>query len=664
MKKSLEQIVTDVFSEEEVSKGISSFVAQNLNPKFVLRPYQKEAFYRLDYFLKNINNIQNSKHILFQMATGSGKTLIMAGTILALYEQGYRNFIFFVNSQNIIDKTRDNFLNHNSFKYLFNNHIQFDNNQIVIKEVGDFETTNKNDINILFSTIQSLHSQLKNPRENAVTYAGIDTKKIVLLSDEAHHINVDTKKNKLSKKQSQNLENWEKTVNNILNKNTENLLIEFTATASFENLEIKKKYIDKLIYNYPLRQFRIDKYSKEVKILQSNLALFERTLQALLLSQYRKKLFEKHHLLIKPVLMLKSRTIVDSESFYKSFIDDLNTLNIESLLKIRSGVKQNSFIEKAFIFFDKNGISLENLILELQEDFSVERCLIINSKNESIEKQLIVNSLEDENNGFRVVFAVDKLNEGWDVLNLFDIVRLYDIAINGNESINKTTISEAQLIGRGARYCPFQLNSSQAFYQRKYDNELENELRVCEELYYHSKHNPNYIIELNQELVKIGLLQDTNKKEFKTRIGNFRPKSKKTLSSFLDKKIQNKLFKVVLLSEQSVEKFLFGIEMESKSEIIKKTIYLKDIDLHIRRKALNKLPFYKFDNLRKCFPELRSVSEFLMSENYSLNLKVEVEGSFSIINKLSNDLLLKLLLSVYNDVSVMIKESQQFNSIT
>ena len=52
------------------------------------------------------------------MATGSGKTLIMAGAIIYLYKQGYRNFLFFVNSTNIINKTRENFLNPLSSKYL------------------------------------------------------------------------------------------------------------------------------------------------------------------------------------------------------------------------------------------------------------------------------------------------------------------------------------------------------------------------------------------------------------------------------------------------------------------------------------------------------------------------------------------------------------------
>jgi len=41
-----------------------------------------------------------------------------------------------------------------------------------------------------------------------------------------------------------------------------------------------------------------------------------------------------------------------------------------------------------------------------------------------------LNTLEDKNNRIRAVFAVQKLNEGWDVLNLFDIVRLYESRSN------------------------------------------------------------------------------------------------------------------------------------------------------------------------------------------------------------------------------------------
>ena len=75
------------------------------------------------------------------MATGSGKTLMMAGLILYLYEKGYRNFLFFVNSTNIIDKTRDNFLNNTSIKYLFNKSISSGDKKINIQELDNFQTT-------------------------------------------------------------------------------------------------------------------------------------------------------------------------------------------------------------------------------------------------------------------------------------------------------------------------------------------------------------------------------------------------------------------------------------------------------------------------------------------------------------------------------------------
>ena len=95
-----------------VDKEIPNSITQNLNSEFIIRPYQEEAFAR---FIHCFNNSFDGKctplHLLFNMATGSGKTLIMAGLILYLYERGYRNFLFFVNSNNIVEKTEDNFLN-------------------------------------------------------------------------------------------------------------------------------------------------------------------------------------------------------------------------------------------------------------------------------------------------------------------------------------------------------------------------------------------------------------------------------------------------------------------------------------------------------------------------------------------------------------------------
>ena len=94
------------------------------------------------------------------------------------------------------------------------------------------------------------------------------------------------------------------------------------------------------------------------------------------------------------------------------------------------------------------GIEFDNLLLEIKEDFKEENLLLVDGNNISPDKQLKLNSLEAKDNEFRVVFAVDMLNEGWDVLNLFDIVRLYETRDSGHGKVGKTTMQEAQLIGR------------------------------------------------------------------------------------------------------------------------------------------------------------------------------------------------------------------------
>ena len=45
-------------------------------------------------------------------------------------------------------------------------------------------------------------------------------------------------------------------------------------------------------------------------------------------------------------------------------------------------------------------------------------------------------------------------------------------------SIGKTTISEAQLIGRGARYFPFKIEQGQDPFTRKFDDDVSNDLKI------------------------------------------------------------------------------------------------------------------------------------------------------------------------------------------
>lgn len=678
--KTLNKILESEFGKRGIeATPVPEFITKNLNQNFEIRPYQERAFqYFLNYWNEKFDGKPAKSQLLFHMATGSGKTLIMAGLILYLYEQGYRNFLFFVNSTNIIDKTKDNFFNDSSIKYLFNKNVSFGDKKITLKEVTNFQAGNDDCINICFSTIQGLHTRLTNPQENSLTYDDFQDKKIVLISDEAHHINVETKaglrtdvfggvavNGQVSKEEAEEIISWESTVNRIFNANPQNVLLEFTATVDFTNTNIAKKYAERLVFDYPLKQFRIDGYSKDVKVLQADADLFDRALQAILLSQYRRKIFEKNKQVIKPVLLFKSKTIADSKDFQEEFIRGIETLTVKKLGSIKTNAKDEVLL-KMFEYFDTQKITLENLVAELKEDFSAEKTISVNSKEESEEKQLAINTLEAPNNEYRAVFAVDKLNEGWDVLNLFDIVRLYDTRDAKNNKPGETTIKEAQLIGRGARYCPFKLDETDQASKRKFDGDITNEMRICEELYYHSTYNPKYIQELNSALVKTGIVADkTIKREFKIKDDFKDSKFYKSGMLFLNEQqkytredvfglpssVRDTLYRVSLRTGFNLSSGLFEEQTKKGVSKAEKDFSIKDFNKTVVKKAIYKLEFYSFSNLKTYFPNLESLDEFITDKNYLGSIKMTISGLSSQLDALSPDDVLDAVLQVLEKVS-------------
>lgn len=656
------QNVTGQFNNE-----LPSYITNNLNPNFEIRDYQKEAFNRFDFYLNTYKKRVKPTQLLFQMATGSGKTLIMAGCMLQLYKQGYRNFIFFVDSTNIIEKTKDNFLNSASSKYLFNQQIQFDDSPIILKQVENFANADEDCINIHFTTIQGLHSRLNNPKENALTFEDFEDKNIVLLSDEAHHMNVDTMRNagrQLSIKEFEEYDSWEGTAMRIFRSSKENMLLEFTATAELHQEAIAQKYDDKLLYDYSLKKFYLAKYSKEVNVLQASLSRVERALQAIILSQYRLLVFAQHNILIKPVVMFKSNCVnipkqrdenkIVSSEFKAEFLYKIETLKPADIEKIRDNAPEKGIIKTAFEFFKTNGTTIENLIIQLKDAFAEDKTISVDSTTDKGETQIVINTLEEPNNAIRAVFAVDALNEGWDVLNLFDIVRLYNTRDAKNGVPGKTTMSEAQLIGRGARYCPFQLDETQPKYQRKYDEDLNNPLRICEELFYHSETNSRYIDELNKALDKIGIKPITTtkrqhflKEEFKEtsfyKNGiiyiNQQNKYRNEDVTQFPEYLQNKTFSYKVKTGKSSEGILIKDEEVNiaREAEIPYLVNVKALGFSVIKKAMQKLPFYTFSNLIKYYPNTNSIDEFIASNSYLGSQNVEISGRTSEVKELTQE---------------------------
>ena len=657
----------DAFSQfGGLNRDVPDSVKLNLNPVFELRQYQIEAFARFFHCLNNeFPNKTYPLHLLFNMATGSGKTLIMAGLILYLYQQGYRNFLFFVNSTNIIEKTKDNFLNPASSKYLYNQDITIENQRVNISSVNNFEGVNPNDINICFTTIQKLQSDLTTLKENAITYEDFRKHKIILVADEAQHINVQTKS------QKELFENWENTIQKIFEQNPDNILLEFTATHDYTTPAMVEKYLNKVIFRYDLQEFRNDKFSKDITLVYSDFDLDERILQALILSQYKQEVAAKYRINLKPVILFKAqRTIAQSLENEENFYKLMDGLSSRQIARIRNS--NIPIVRQAFQFFADNGINDEQLVERIKRGFRQEFCISVNRESEKENYQILLNNLEDKDNRIRAIFAVQKLNEGWDVLNLFDIVRCYETRDSGKGIIGKTTMSEAQLIGRGARYFPFVLPEHQDRFRRKFDNALNHELRVIEELHYHSINDNRYISEIRAALVKQGMLDENEvtreiklKDSFKkTRLYKYgliyknKPVKKNYhhVFSFADLGVTRKNFvHKIATGRGGASTALNGKKQKLVvSEETRLDVSLKDIERNIIQSALARNPFYTFRSLTHFFPNLNSINDFIDSDDFLGGLEITFQGNIYQLQE-NKEEKLNALLSLLDQIETQIR---------
>ena len=634
----------DALKDAGISSELPEIIIKGLSKKIILREYQEEAFKNFLIYNEN-NNLKNNKqlHTLFHMATGSGKTVIMAGLILYLYTKGYRKFLFFVNQVNVLEKTIENFTNPKSNKYLFNNVIEYLGNKVHIKKVDNFSgNTNDEDIEIVFTTTQKLHMDLFEVKENSLTYDDFENNKVVFISDESHHINSLTKKP--TKDELEASRSWEYSVSTALTRNKDSIMLEFTATCDLNDKNVTGKYKDKIVFNYPLISFRESGYTKDFQNFATDTDLWTRTLIALVMSEYRRFLFADLKLNVKPVIMLKSQKIAESHKFYGEFfkkVKELTSYELKNLDLVGVDV-----LTAAIQYFKGKDSSLELLERSIKTSFTENTSIIMNGLSDNNkEKQLLVNSLEDLDNPIRLIFAVDMLNEGWDVLNLFDIVRLYDTRQSSGKAgkIGSYTIKEAQLIGRGARYCPFIIDDEEYKFKRKYDNDTSNINRILETMFFHSKNDSRYISELKQALVETGLqakdpiiLEYNLKEKFKDTdfykkcfiFSNKRLLKSRQDINFIEPSMRNKWHYYKVASGKGSIINLVGENIDKSTIKSNIEIYkFKEIEPNILLGAMECFDELRFDVLKKKYPSLSSTKEFLTSDDFLGNSKIEITYS-------------------------------------
>ena len=637
------------FEDVDLQVEYPRYIEQNL--VHTMRDYQVEALQYFGTALK-LGTMEN-RSVLFNMATGSGKTDLMAGLILFLFkERKLQNFLFLVNTKAILDKTIENLTNPSSIKYLFKDEISI-NGRVTIKKVDNFPyQPDKNTIYIRLTTVQTLLNELETSNENTIGIKFYEKKPLVILGDEAHHFNSDTKKND----ESEN--SWESAINRVLNANRNNMLLEFTATIDLKNKYLYNKYKNKIIYRYALDRFMADKYSKNVKRIETINDDRSNMLNAVLLSQYRSyRAYDLGIKQFKPVIMFKSQWKKINEKAYSMFNQLISELTSQQLLDFviqqNEVNKENSqTLEMAYKFYLENRNNISAYVSDIKREFGRKNVINVNDSENKRAKAMLeydygtaLNTLEDPNNFYRAVFAVAKLTEGWDVLNLFDIVRISQIEKSAKGDVNSTN-SEAQLIGRGARYYPFMDKDGRKSYQRRLTDDTRDSL-ILETVHYHTLREPQYLKNLRESLKQLNLPtgEDTKNPLHEIKVSS---SFKKTDLWKNGKIYYNKSEEVPDSVYQSLKDYGINHQLRIARSFIKATAEAK-IDDEVTYSSTKKIEFnpnderifkkvfarnkdYHFVNLKRKLPNLSSMNDFMFSKNWlhidNLIIELEVPKSF------------------------------------
>lgn len=625
-------------NEERHTFDYPDYIKNNL--KHQLRDYQIQSLYNLNYTQKDPNVTSRFNQLLFHMATGSGKTDVMAANILYFYHEfGYQNFLFVVNTNAVIAKTQENLFNPQSPKYLFAQPLSIDGVNIELQEVRQFPSNSEPGVIYLrLTTIQTLANELTAPRENSLTYEDLAKQQLIILADEAHHFSAGTKS-----KTDQKNRAWEYVLDRVRQSNKANRQLEFTATIDLQNEHIYEKYRDKVIFQYDLKQFQEAGYSKRIARLQANADDDEKMLNAILLSQYRKHMAHRAGVIdFKPVILLKSNKIAVSKAARDQFLTLIENLTVESLSRFIANqvqTTQSSTLRQAYAYYQQ--IDLGSLVRELQRDFQPLNTINVNDTTSNgllgdLNNLQNLNTLEEPNNPFRVIFAVAKLSEGWDVLNLYDIVRI------GEQPITTTqTNSEAQLIGRGARYNPFLYNDSASF-TRRFDHGTP-ELQILESLHYHTINDKKYIDNLTKSFEAMQL-QVEDDKDFNILSATVKESFKKSDVYRYGKLYYNDVEDIPESDYDGLAKYgvpvaeLPTINIENatleaaafdKQQVsgMNETRLVK-LDGALIKKAMARNPFFRFNTMKQYMPTLKSINEF-MHDLHWLGQITEIQAQVS-----------------------------------
>jgi len=446
--------------------------------KFALRPYQVEALSAFQLFWKDgfdsrslkQGAIQQGKDdegkiiewhkVGFEMATGSGKTLLMGATILDLYHKGFRDFLILTPNTILFDKTVENFTPR-AVKSIFGDGWNLTYNLVTGNSYRD-KTCNYEegrDISFYVFNMQKFYDKatstaqksgedtmkgtpyIRRPLEDSLwrdksgshTISFVEflrNRRPVIISDEAHHYQ-------------------QKKTTEAIFELLPSAVLEFTATSLEKGGS--ESFGQNNLYKYPMQRYISEGYGKRIFAVGCGMS-DEKMSDAVTDSDKQKLLWGMLiHLLKtesltavkapvkKSMLLTKARSIKHAEAineYLKKWPDAVSNELDDVLEQVnREGTDIAKIIRRTI---PRNKSELVKKISQVANSV-----FTIHSENKT-EEEVWTDYRSLDDNKAEIVNQVKIFTEGVDYDNFYTIVVLGD-------TVQKVGLAAAQLIGRGLR---------------------------------------------------------------------------------------------------------------------------------------------------------------------------------------------------------------------
>jgi type III restriction enzyme len=484
--KAKQQTFYDLVSRDsQYDSVVSSASSKNIEKydeiqhllKFSLRPYQMEALAAFQLFWKNNfdsrslkqRTLQQGKNdegetiewhkIGFEMATGSGKTLLMGAIISDLYNRGYRDFLILTPNTILFDKTIENFTPR-EVKSIFGDGWNLTYNLVTGNSYRDktCHYEDNQDISLYVFNVQKFYDKVTTPGKtngedtmkgvpyvrrpledslwhdesgNTISFVEfLRQRRPVIISDEAHHY----QQNKTKE---------------VIFELLPRIVLEFTAT-SLEKGGSEGFGQDNL-YKYPMQRYISEGYGKRIFAVGCGTSTEkisddvtdsdkQKLVWGMLIHLLKtESLIAANAPIKKAMLLTRARTIKHAEAidaYLKNWPSSaLNELD-EVLEQVRrEGTDIAKIIRK---YIPKNKTELvKKLSLVAKSVFT------IHSENKT-DEEVWADYHALDHNDVEIVNQVRIFTEGVDYDNFYTIVVLGDATEN-------VGFAAAQLIGRGLR---------------------------------------------------------------------------------------------------------------------------------------------------------------------------------------------------------------------